>query len=74
MPVGKSVPRPRYDLGKQEGVVSALWDFADDIQHRPEQGRVITLARTGTKVSEEHIGRVLKRILEIFNLEVQEVQ
>ena len=66
--------RARRNIEKQEEVVSTLWDFADDLQHRQEYGHVATLPRTNTKVSLEHIGRAMKRIMTAFGYEVTEVQ
>jgi hypothetical protein len=62
--------RKRTNIQKQEELVSALWEFAADLQLRPNQGCVATIATgqedAGTKCSLEHVGSAKKKIMAIF--------
>lgn len=61
----------RHNIERQQEVVSALWDFAANLQLRPDVGCVSTVAtgqpNAGTKVSLEHVGAALNRIMRTFN-------
>lgn len=71
---GKMTRRKRCNIDKQEAVVTALWNFADDLQHRPNEGCVATTQPGGTKASLKHIGSALEKIMETFGYGVLEVQ
>lgn len=64
---------PKKNMDAQERVVSALWDFAANLQFRPYAGQRSTLVsgpNKGTVVSLEHIGTTLKEIMAAFGCEV----
>lgn len=66
--------RRRTNIDKQERVVSALWNLARDMQHRPDEGCVATNVEDGTKLSLGHCGKALKEIMDTFGYDVLEVQ
>lgn len=66
--------RRRTNIDKQERVVSALWEFARDIQKRPDEGCVATASKDGTKLSLDHVGKAMREILDAFGYDVLEVQ
>jgi hypothetical protein len=61
----------RTNLDKQEEVVTALWDFAANIQLRPDAGGTkATIAsgqpNAGTVVGLNHVRTAMKKILDTF--------
>lgn len=67
--------RRRTNIDKQERVVSALWELARDMQHRPnEGGPVITSGEDGTKLNDGHARKALREIMDAFGYDVLEVQ
>lgn len=69
----------RTNIVKQEEVVAALWDFAANIQLRPNEGAAkATIAsgqeNAGTAVGLGHVGAAMKRILDAFGYTVIEIQ
>lgn len=69
----EKVKAKRRNLQKQEKLVSALWEFADDLQKRPNEGQIIT-ASNGTRVSSKHINKAIADIMETFGYAVTEIQ
>lgn len=65
------------DLKAQDKVVSALWEFAENLQLRPDQGVVATIADghpdSGTRCSLEHINKALKIIMDAFGYAVIDI-
>jgi len=66
--------RRRTNIDKQERVVSALWEFARNIQQNPDKGCVATAVESGTKLSLDHAGKAMQEILDAFGYDVLEVQ
>lgn len=66
--------RRRTNITKQEAVVTALWAFADNMQHRPNKGQVATNLDTQTKLSLEHIGSTLTEIMDAFGYALLSIQ
>jgi hypothetical protein len=68
----------RHNIERQEEVVAALWEFAANIQLRPDQGgTVATIAsgqpNAGTKCGLDHVGKSLAKIMRAFNYGVLRV-
>lgn len=67
----------KRNIERQEAVVSALWEFAADLQLRPRVGCVSRLASgpdKGAEASLDHIGTALRKIMSAFGYQVLEVQ
>lgn len=64
------------NINKQEELVSALWQFAEDLQRNPELCTSGSIAKDGfkTQMNMDAIGRAIDRIAKNFNLELQEIQ
>ena len=54
--------------------MSALWDFASDLQLSAREGTVATALSDGTKCSLKHVGSALAKIMHAFGYEVAEIQ
>lgn len=67
--------RKLININKQERVVTALWNFAADMQQRPKEGTVATtLSKPKVKVSLKHVGTALDDIMDAFGYGVAEIQ
>lgn len=69
----------RHNVDRQEEVVSALWDFAANLQLRPDRGGIVaTIASgqpdAGVKCGLDHVGAALARIMRAFNYGVEPIQ
>jgi len=66
----------KQNIEKQEKVVAALWDFAVDLQHRPDEGCQATI-RSGksdqTTCSTKHVETALRKIMDAFGYAVSTV-
>lgn len=64
------------NINRQEELVSALWDFAEELQRNPEKCTVKMIADDGfkTKMNMEAINKTINRIAKNFKLEIQEIQ
>ena len=62
------------NINKQEELVSALWDFAEELQ-RSKNKTAGSIGKDGyrTKMDMEVMGRAIERIAKNFNLEIQPV-
>lgn len=68
--------KPKYNQRAQDEVVSALWDFAANLQLRPAKGILATTAdgpNKGTKVSLAHVGQAMQTIMNSFGYSVAQV-
>ena len=69
--------RTKTSVWRQEQVVSALWNFAADMQFRPEEGTICTISSgrdKGTKASLKHIRRAMNTIMNTFGYDIVEIQ
>ena len=63
------------NINKQEELVSALWDFAKELQ-KSEHKNVASVDKEGyeTRMDMEVMGQAIERIAKNFNLEIQSIQ
>jgi hypothetical protein len=65
----------RKNINKQEEMVSALWDFAYDLQHnKPDMWSTEHDGIRKTAMNDKAIRKAIERLAENFGLELQEVQ
>lgn len=66
----------KTNIKKQEIVVGILWEFARDIQLKPNEGTVATACGSdlhGTKCSLTHIANALRKTLETFGYTARDI-
>jgi hypothetical protein len=63
------------NINKQEELVSALWEFAKDLQKSTDKSTCM-IDKDGyeTNMDMAVMGKTMKRIAKNFNLEIQEIQ
>jgi tRNA/tmRNA/rRNA uracil-C5-methylase (TrmA/RlmC/RlmD family) len=63
------------NINKQEELVSALWDFARELQ-KSKNKSAASIDKSGyrTKMDMQVMHNAIERIAQNFNLEIQEVQ
>lgn len=76
---GKAECPGRHNIERQEEVVSALWQFAANLQLRPDKGgSVARIAEgqpdAGTACGLDHVGAALAKIMRAFNYGVLPIQ
>lgn len=72
----EEIMKQRRDIHKQQEVVEALWQFAANLQLRPTEGTVATVAGgqpdAGTKCSLTHVGTAMSKIMSAFGYAITE--
>jgi hypothetical protein len=69
---GKQDCPRRHNMERQDEVVAALWEFAANLQLRPDQGGTVARIASeqpdaGTACGLDHVGKALAKIMRAFN-------
>ncbi len=62
------------DILKQEEVVSALWQFAENLQTKPHDAKRSEEGKHSTSVHLPSVGIALERIMNLFGYEIVSIQ